>query len=627
MQVLGPMVAQQLLVRTPEAACLLNVDAGLTTEASPACAEEAVNSTIWASDGSNVAVINGQGIYVADGNSLASTAHLPAPQTNAAAFSGSSQLLLTHQRPSREQGNPGRNLTLWRWREAQPLLRLTHKGYTKDDWPALQLSHSETEAFHAVTNTVNCYRLDSSGSTTAIRRLQLKGLGGFAISPGSAPLIAAYVAEAKGSPGFVGIWDHAALPPGGEPPPPIARRSFFRANQVKLMWAATGQALLALTSSDSDPTNRSYYGDAKLHFLSADGRNDVLVQLKEGPVHDASWAPDGKIFAVVAGFIPSRTLVFDAACRQIANLGDGAYNLLRWSPHSRFIAVAGFGNLPGDVAFHERTDKGSFQQLGSTRAEYGVQAEWAPDGRLLLIATTAPRLRVDNGITLYAYHGALLAKQPYQVLLDASWRPAKIGTYPDRPSSPGRTAGAAGGATANGKGAATGPAAKPAQGYVPPQLRDQAGGSASGSTISLSGPPKAAFRSSDRLPPGAEPAEKTVSSVSKNARRRANKAKGKEGPGAEDAQNQNGTSQPAAEATSSTAATTSSLAGQQASQQSAAAEDRDPGKRAKALQKKLRQIQQLKDKAEQGALEPEQMQKLAGEQAVLAELQTLGIDG
>lgn len=57
----------------------------------------------------------------------------------------------------------------------------------------------------------------------------------------------------------------------------------------------------------------------------------MLVQ--EGPVHDASWAPDGKIFAVVAGFIPSRTLVFDAACRQIANLGDGAYNLLRWSPH------------------------------------------------------------------------------------------------------------------------------------------------------------------------------------------------------------------------------------------------------------------------------------------------------
>ena len=43
----------------------------------------------------------------------------------------------------------------------------------------------------------------------------------------------------------------------------------LQANQVKLMWASTGKALLALTSSDSDPTNRSYYGDAKLHFLSA----------------------------------------------------------------------------------------------------------------------------------------------------------------------------------------------------------------------------------------------------------------------------------------------------------------------------------------------------------------------
>lgn len=56
----------------------------------------------------------------------------------------------------------------------------------------------------------------------------------------------------------------------------------MQANQVKLMWASTGKALLALTSSDSDPTNRSYYGDAKLHFLSADGNNDALLQLKVG---------------------------------------------------------------------------------------------------------------------------------------------------------------------------------------------------------------------------------------------------------------------------------------------------------------------------------------------------------
>ena len=65
-----------------------------------------------------------------------------------------------------------------------------------------------------------------------MRRLQLKGLGGFAVAPAGEPLLAAYVAEAKGSPGFVGIWNHAALPAGGDPPPPLARRSFFRVGHL-----------------------------------------------------------------------------------------------------------------------------------------------------------------------------------------------------------------------------------------------------------------------------------------------------------------------------------------------------------------------------------------------------------
>ena len=167
---------------------------------------------------------------------------------------------------------------------------------------------------------------------------------------------------------------------------------------------------------------------------------------------------------------------------------------------ARFLAVAGFGNLPGDMAFYERKDeKGGFQQLGSARcaagrcwlltlvaepslqegqcysfmppqhmhiyqdsateadhpspicacvviataprcltssrhprpvgmelgvpetggwlcrAEYGVLAEWSPSGRILLVATTAPRLRVDNGFTLYSYNGSMLSRQPFEV--------------------------------------------------------------------------------------------------------------------------------------------------------------------------------------------------------------------
>ncbi len=38
------------------------------------------------------------------------------------------------------------------------------------------------------------------------------------------------------------------------------------------------------------------------------------MALKEGPVHCATWAPDGSAFAVVAGFMPAQTIIFDAKC-------------------------------------------------------------------------------------------------------------------------------------------------------------------------------------------------------------------------------------------------------------------------------------------------------------------------
>ena len=49
---------------------------------------------------------------------------------------------------------------------------------------------------------------------------------------------------------------------------------------MKLIWDPKARAVLALTSSDSDPANKSYYGDAKLHLLAADGSVDALVSMK-----------------------------------------------------------------------------------------------------------------------------------------------------------------------------------------------------------------------------------------------------------------------------------------------------------------------------------------------------------
>ena len=57
----------------------------------------------------------------------------------------------------------------------------------------------------------------------------------------------------------------------------------LQASQVKLLWDPKARAVLALTSSDMDPANKSYYGDAKLHLLAADGAVDALVSMKVSP--------------------------------------------------------------------------------------------------------------------------------------------------------------------------------------------------------------------------------------------------------------------------------------------------------------------------------------------------------
>lgn len=81
----------------------------------------------------------------------------------------------------------------------------------------------------------------------------------------------------------------------------------------------------------------------------------MLVPLaKEGPIYDAQWSPSGKEFVVVHGFMPAKAILFDAACKPRFDLGSGPYNMVRWSPFSRFFALAGFGNLPGDIFFYDK---------------------------------------------------------------------------------------------------------------------------------------------------------------------------------------------------------------------------------------------------------------------------------
>lgn len=121
---------------------------------------------------------------------------------------------------------------------------------------------------------------------------------------------------------------------------------------------------------------------------------------------------------------------------QTFDFGEAPRNTISWSPHARFLALAGFGNLSGELSFWDRK---TLKCLGTARrrprgrppllaaharpavvaaggrrrhvappharhawrgqveAHMTVAYEWSPDSRHFLTAILFPRLRVDNG--------------------------------------------------------------------------------------------------------------------------------------------------------------------------------------------------------------------------------------
>lgn len=525
---------------------------------------------------------------------------LPLSNVVLMAFSPGGSLLVTCQRPTKDAaGQPSKNLKVWDVSTLTTVFEVTLKDVTKESWPACHFSSDDKHILMPVTNNVQIYT--STDSFKVYRKVTVKGLTTMSVSPGPSPVLAAFTPEVKAAPAAVSLVSWAEG--GTAEPPPLVRRSFFRTQGARFQWNCSGSAVLALCYADYDATNKSYYGEQKLYYFPADAAradNAGPVPLpKEGPVHDVQWSPKGDRFVAVAGYMPAQVTVFNDKCKVLHDLGCGPYNMVRWSPFSSAFFIAGFGNLPGDIIFyHAPPGPSPPMQLGAVR-QPSVSADWAPDGRHIMAATTAPRMRVDNAVHVFSYSGAAVKMLPFEVLLEALWSPVAPGTYQERPPSPATLAAAkssAGGAKTGPVGAASAPA------YVPPSAR--AAGGARHST----------------LPPGfsADPAPGGGGGGgSKNAKKRANKKKGKEGEGGDDDE--------ATEAPPAAAAPTS----QPPAGDAAGGGEGDALKRARALQKKLRQIQQLKEKlAKEGpaALEPEQRQKIETEAALVSELKALGFN-
>ena len=230
-------------------------------------------------------------------------------------------------------------------------------------------------------------------------------------------------------------------------PTPVSSRTVFSATEAEILWNATGTSVLIFSQCDVDASNTSYYGSTNLHLLTVDGTIAVAVpQSKEGPIHDVKWAPDGSKFIVSAGTMPCHCTLFNPKAEPLFEFGTAHRNTISWSPHSRFVVLAGFGNLAGDMDFY---DSVRLKKLGSNSAHCTVSCSWSPCSRYFLTATLAPRMNVDNGVKVFTHRGdGPIADHRQAVLYEAFWQPMPLRLFNDRVASPKRQpeAGAAGGA-------------------------------------------------------------------------------------------------------------------------------------------------------------------------------------
>lgn len=617
-------------LRSPESNHVNLWDAGVGAGApavprdSPGFAMVQGREAQFSRDGSRVAVLGAGGVRVLD---VASGREVAAVQDDGVAMmhlSPRADQLLTFQKPKKKD-NSEKNMKVWDLATGEVLWGQYQRVMARENWPPVQWSDDQTAFLRNVNNEVHIF--DPSDYAAGIaRRLRMKGVAEASISPGGEPLVAGYVPEGNGRPAHAQIYRLADLPARGEdpkaaPPTAVARRTFFKSSGVRFHWNSTATALLVTAYSDIDTTNQSYYGEQNLHFMRADGSIECLVpDLKEGPVHDVQWSPKGDLFVVVHGFMPAKATMFNDKCKPIYDFGSGPHNTVKWNPFGRFLFIGGFGNLPGDIQFYDKKADGKCKLMGKVRERDTVACHWAPDGRHVVTSTTAPRMRVENRFKVFRYNGEELSKTEIPVLYECEWRPAPADTFEDLPMSPGAAKAGA---------LATAATAESNSGYIPPHLRKAGVTQAPRANFSLaydlneSAPGKirsggAAFGAGRRGEiPGAGPAGPSKS-ASKNAKRRA-KAKANKASGERQDMVAAG-----AEGASETADALARVTVGGAPEAAATAPPPGPEKKLRGLNKKIKQIEELKQKQAGGQeLNAAQLEKLKAEPEVRSGIREL----
>lgn len=387
--------------------------------------EKPARSAVYSPDGKLFAYSSGTTTTVIDPDTESQVIELPVAAADIY-FSPLGRHIVTWQRSTRDQtsGNWTPNLQIWDVKTGQKEAEFVQKnqGSVAGGWDA---QFSADEKFCVVkTGPKSLAVINADFEPDTLKKrlgsLTLPGpIEDFSVSPGLNPSVSVFVGAQGGKPPFVRVYKLPSLSH------PVAQRTLFRAESVRMFWNGLGTAVLVIAQSDVDSSNQSYYGDTSLHLLNVDSGNDQKIMLdRQGPVYDVAWSPDGTEFGVVHGLMPSQTAFFDIRGTEKSSMPLSARNHIKYSPQGTYVVVAGFGNLQGHMDIYDRSR--NFTKIGEILATNSSFYDWTPCGRFLLTATTSPRLRVDNGVKLWDFRGRLLYCHDDVELYSVGIRPMKF---------------------------------------------------------------------------------------------------------------------------------------------------------------------------------------------------------
>ncbi len=325
------------------------------------------------------------------------------------------------------KGDIGPNLIVYRVINAS-IVEAVYKLHERRQpaWPVVQFTSDESVACILRGGAVQVFEKCAFQDTARI--IKFPGVTKFSIfgKPGlSTVFFALFKPEVKGEPARVNIYgsdDYACVK---------ASKTFFRAETLEFHWSPNGSVVLLQTYTDT--SSDTYYGESNLYLLHTDASYDcVITRTKPGPLHAVAWSPKGTEFTVIAGNFPANITVYNPKTgAPYFELGAAARNTLCYSPHGRFLCVAGFGSLRGDMDFWDMNKR---KVMGTANGSCAIKYSWSPCGRWFVIASTYPRMQVDNWCKIYRYNGeGPVCRLAYERLFAAGWVPAMDGVYPDRP--------------------------------------------------------------------------------------------------------------------------------------------------------------------------------------------------